>query len=109
MLVGSPLYMPLETLQKNIYTEKNDVWSMGIMLFEMLTGDFPFKGKTSKDLITQINFTPIKRLIPKRISAEVTEILECLLEKDYKERISFKKLYKLLFPEQKKSENRLSI
>ncbi len=68
LLVGSPLYMPLETLQKNIYSEKNDIWSMGIVLFEMLTGDFPFKGKTTKDLITQISFTPIKRLIPKRIS-----------------------------------------
>ena len=70
---------------------------MGILLYEMLTGDFPFKGKNTKELINQINFTPLNRIIPKRISTEVTEILECLLEKDYKERITFKKLYSLLF------------
>lgn len=40
--VGSPLYMSPEALKKNIYSIKNDIWSIGIMAFEMLHGETPW-------------------------------------------------------------------
>mgnify|MGYP003691712261 CR=1 FL=1 len=36
--VGSPLYMSPEALKKNIYSVKNDIWSIGIMAYELLHG-----------------------------------------------------------------------
>ena len=36
--VGSPLYMSPEALKKNIYSLKNDIWSIGVMAFELLHG-----------------------------------------------------------------------
>lgn len=36
--VGSELYMAPEAFNKNSYSEKSDIWSLGIILNEMLTG-----------------------------------------------------------------------
>jgi serine/threonine protein kinase len=43
--VGSPLYMAPESLRKNEYTLKTDIWGLGIIYYEMLTGDTPWKAK----------------------------------------------------------------
>lgn len=40
--VGSPLYMSPEALQGNIYTTKNDIWSVGVILYEILHGKAPW-------------------------------------------------------------------
>lgn len=46
--VGSPLYMAPESLKKNEYTLKTDVWALGVIFFEMLTGQTPWKAKNEK-------------------------------------------------------------
>ena len=39
--VGSPSYMSPEAYNKNRYSEKSDVWALGIIFYEMLTGKTP--------------------------------------------------------------------
>lgn len=46
--VGSPLYMSPEALKKNIYSIKNDIWSIGVMIFELLHGETPWECQTEK-------------------------------------------------------------
>lgn len=41
MNVGTPLYMAPESLKKNYYSYKSDVYAVGIVLFEMLVGRTP--------------------------------------------------------------------
>lgn len=36
--VGSPAYMSPEAFTKTLYSEKSDVWALGVILYEMLTG-----------------------------------------------------------------------
>lgn len=39
--VGSPAYMSPEAYNDSIYSEKSDVWALGVVLHEMLTGTIP--------------------------------------------------------------------
>lgn len=41
MNVGTPLYMAPESLKKNFYSSKSDLYSLGIVVFEMLVGRTP--------------------------------------------------------------------
>lgn len=43
---GTPLYVSPELLSGNSYDEKVDLWSIGIVGFEMLTGRIPFDIKS---------------------------------------------------------------
>ena len=66
--VGSPLYMPPEALNQNRYSYKSDIWALGIIIYEMLTGKAPWKAKTEKELAKKILSEPIHSLIPSDIS-----------------------------------------
>ena len=44
--VGSPLYMSPEALNSNIYTIKNDIWSVGVIIYEILHGKVPWNCST---------------------------------------------------------------
>ena len=46
--VGSPLYMAPESLKRNEYSFKTDIWAIGVIFFEMLTGDTPWRAKNEK-------------------------------------------------------------
>jgi serine/threonine protein kinase len=43
--VGSPLYMAPESLKKNDYSFKSDIWALGIIFYEMLFNDTPWRAK----------------------------------------------------------------
>lgn len=47
---GTPIVMAPEVLNNKRYNHKADVWSLGIVFFEMLTGFMPFTGKNKQDL-----------------------------------------------------------
>lgn len=39
--VGTPLYMAPESLRRNYYSFKSDLYALGVVMFEMLTGQTP--------------------------------------------------------------------
>lgn len=73
--MGSPVYMPLEALNDNLYSSKSDIWAIGVIFFEMLTGHTPWKAKTETDLKRQIKAISIKSLIPGHISRTSSDFL----------------------------------
>lgn len=68
MTLGTPAYMSPEQLEdaKNV-DKRADIYSMGVMLYEMLTGIKPFPGKFSAKTITSIQkgkYKPAKKIKP---------------------------------------------
>jgi serine/threonine protein kinase len=51
-----------------LYSPKSDVWAIGVIFYEMLTGKTPWKAKTETDLKRLIKTISIKNLIPAGIS-----------------------------------------
>lgn len=52
---GTPSYMPPEIVQKKEYIGFNaDIWCLGILLYTLLCGSFPFRGTNEKDLYSKI-------------------------------------------------------
>jgi calcium-dependent protein kinase len=51
-IVGSPYYLAPEILTKN-YNEQCDMWSVGVLTYFMLSGTFPFDGKSHAELISK--------------------------------------------------------
>ncbi len=48
---GTPLYMAPQLIQQQPYTSKSDVWSIGVMFFEMLFGKMPWVFKNGLKLV----------------------------------------------------------
>lgn len=52
--VGTPIYMSPQVLCQKSYTDKTDVWSLGILYFELLFGKLPYYGNTEDALYKNI-------------------------------------------------------
>ena len=47
---GTPLYLAPELVGKQKYSETVDIWAIGILAYELLTGENPFEIRTVRDL-----------------------------------------------------------
>ena len=56
-LCGSPLYMAPEILRYEKYDAKADLWSVGVILYEMITGKTPFRARNHIALLKKIQMT----------------------------------------------------
>lgn len=52
--------MAPEILKGSSYCEKVDIWSLGVLLFEILQGGLPFKGKSQIEKVRKINNNSIE-------------------------------------------------
>ena len=49
LVLGSPLYMAPELVNRQPYTEKVDVWSLGVITYQLLSGKTPFEANSIKE------------------------------------------------------------
>ena len=84
---GSPYYIAPEVfLQK--YTQKIDIWSMGVVLYIMLSGKVPFPGRTEPEIIHNVIKGVFHFNHPafENVSDECKELIKQCLVKDSKNR-----------------------
>ena len=53
-IVGTPLYMSPQILKKTKYTAKSDLWSIGLIYYEMLHGRTPWPASNEMQLLNGI-------------------------------------------------------
>ena len=83
-ICGTPYYMAPEVINKQSYSHKADIWSIGVLIYKILYNTYPFNGKTLSELaIAQQN----SLLFPYEATNEQKNILQKILELDPNKRI----------------------
>jgi len=88
MILGTPSYMSPEQLSGKKVTGQSDIFSLGIMLFQMVTGQLPFSGESMTSLMYKIanEKHPSPDSINPKVPRCVTIIINRAMEKDITKR-----------------------
>ena len=79
MIIGTPLYMSPEQVLSHSIDSRSDIFSLGIVLYQLLTGQLPFNGETPNSIMYQIvNEGPQK---PSLLNPEIPENLDIIVSK----------------------------
>ena len=88
VILGTSFYMSPEQARAQEVDARTDIWSLGCVIYEMVSGRMPFEGPTTSDVIGLILHKeplPLARYGPE-IPAELDRIVTKALEKDREER-----------------------
>ncbi|SBS87418.1 calcium-dependent protein kinase, putative, partial [Plasmodium ovale curtisi] len=86
-LCGSPHYISPELIRKK-YTMSSDIWALGVMVFFMLTGKYPFEGKNTPKVVDEILNKNINWKGKEFSSLSAIDFLKKLLERNEKKRLT---------------------
>ena len=91
---GTPYYIAPEVLRGS-YTTQCDNWSMGVVLFIMLSGKPPFGGKSNKEIIDNVlkGEYSFKNPVWEHISDEAKDLIAKLLERQADCRLTAEEAY----------------
>ncbi|XP_010262643.1 PREDICTED: serine/threonine-protein kinase ATG1c [Nelumbo nucifera] len=94
-LCGSPLYMAPEIMQLQKYDAKADLWSVGTILFQLVTGKTPFTGNNQIQLLQNIVKSNELRFPPDSndLSVDCIDLCQKLLRCNPVERLTFEEFF----------------
>ena len=88
-LVGTPFYLSPELCDRRPYDAKSDVWSLGVVLYETVTGKPPFRANGQAELFLKIldgDYHPL-RVGSRGVSVEMRDLVRAMLETDASRRV----------------------
>ena len=89
-MLGSPIYMAPEVLKGEIYTIKADIWSLGVVIYEMVYGFCPFEERSIARLINLLDQQEVTfNHEVNKISTDLQELIRKMLVKDHFKRINW--------------------
>lgn len=106
--VGTPFYMAPEIIDGN-FSFKTDIWSVGVILYVLMTGKFPFYGTTHDDVFEKIinEDYDLKELNECRCSDEVKDLISKMLVKKQSLRLNIEQTLEHPWFEKMKTRNEI--
>ena len=81
MIMGTVAYMSPEQARGKVLDARTDVWSLGVLLYEMLSGRTPFRGETTSDTLANILHREPESLKVGALPGDLATILYRMLAK----------------------------
>lgn len=92
-ICGTPIYMAPEIIKHNNYSIKSDLWSIGIILYELLLGKYPYNANNHIELIKEIDNKDLTIPMSLLISNDCKNLIVGLLQKNHEKRISWEEFF----------------
>ena len=89
---GTPVYLAPEMIKEIGHDEHLDIWCIGVILFELLTGNVPFMGKDFRNL--NDNILNLNIQWPKDINVDAKNLISRILKPNPSDRISLEEMVK---------------
>lgn len=88
VVLGTPSYMSPEQVAGKTVDGRSDLFSLGIMFYQLLSGELPFRGESLASLMYKIATEPPRPLATLRpdVPAKLCDMIEVLLEKNPQQR-----------------------
>jgi serine/threonine-protein kinase len=87
---GTPRYMSPEQIRGKRVDERSDIYSLGLCMYEIFTGQFPYEGKNRKEIMKMHITRKIKPEDPSRVNPKIppslSRVIMTALEKDPEDR-----------------------
>lgn len=90
--VGTLDYLPPEMLEKKHHDETCDVWSLGVLMYELLVGAPPFETADPSVSQTQWRIKNLQYSIPAHVSDPAADLIDRLLQVDPSERLTLEEV-----------------
>lgn len=88
-LCGSPIYMAPEIMKLKNYNYKADIWSLGVVLYELLYATHPFTARNQFELVKVIENNEVQFLDYPVLTDQCKQFISILLHKNPTKRASF--------------------
>ena len=93
-ICGNPNYMAPEMIDREKgYSYQVDIWSLGIILYKLIIGKFPFESNNNEELFNKIKNEQIKFPEDSIISEDAKDLINEILVKDPEERSNLSEIY----------------
>ena len=110
--IGTAQWEAPEVLNNEAYSEKADVYAYGVMLWEILTNDCPFRGMQQMQVAMGVVGNGLRPRIPANTPPKIAKLIQTCWDQDPKKRPSISKVVsafasgKIMFPGTKQNDVR---
>jgi serine/threonine protein kinase/CHASE2 domain-containing sensor protein len=88
IILGTPAYMAPEQARGKAVDRRADIWAFGVVVYEMLTGEPAFKGRTTSDVLDEVLHRDVDwTRLPADTPPRIVKLLRRCLERDPKRRL----------------------
>ncbi|EGR33833.1 protein kinase, putative, partial [Ichthyophthirius multifiliis] len=94
--IGTYQWMAPEVISSNSYTEKADVFSYGIILWEIASREPPYRNKSGQTVSIEVIQNDLRPSIPKKTPETLANLMKRCWDKEPQKRPSFKEIIKIL-------------